>query len=93
VRLADVRLPRLWLLALLAALLLTRRSDQHAVVQAQRIGRELGEAVNDRWRTSDERTDELLALTRTLKWLTWALFAVAAATLAATGLGLVVAIG
>jgi hypothetical protein len=71
---------------------MARRSDQKLIVEGERIARDLGETVNHRWRTGDERADDLLALTRSLTRLTWALLAIAAATLVATALALVVAL-
>lgn len=90
VRLADVRLPRAWPLSVFGALLLVRRQDKRQVKQAERIGRELAESVVFRWQEGDARTDALLALTRTLKRLTWALVVAALASLAVAVVTLVV---
>jgi hypothetical protein len=48
------------------------------------LGTKLGESVVTRWRQTDESTEAIIALTRTLAWLTWVLVSVGLATLAVT---------
>jgi hypothetical protein len=88
VRLADVRISRYWPASVIAAMVVVRRRDRRMVKQAERIGHELAESVVFRWRETDERTDALIDLTRTLKRLTWVLLLVALVTLLVAALTL-----
>lgn len=81
IRLADVRLPRRWLLPAIVALLLIRRRQNRALQDVEKVGKDLGEIAAQRWREGDVRADRLIALTRTLTLLTWVLLAVTAVTL------------
>jgi hypothetical protein len=60
---------------------LVRRRDRKMVREADRIGRDIGESVAMRWHDTDQRTDALIDLTRTLKRVTWVLLVVAVVTL------------
>jgi hypothetical protein len=92
VRLADIRVPRTWFLPVGAAIVRQWRSERRLVRETERIAGDLGDTITQRWRTGDERADELLALTRSLMRLTWALLAVAAVTLVVTISALVVTV-
>jgi hypothetical protein len=82
VRLADVRLPRAWPLAVLGAHLMARREQDRSVDEAAAIGREIAESVVTRWQQNDAGTQAMIDLTRTLARLTWVLVFVGLATLA-----------
>ena len=82
VRLADIRLPRLWPFAVLGALLLARRRHKRDLSELERIGRDIGDSVVARWRENDDATEAMIRLTRTLTVLTWVLVFVGFATLA-----------
>jgi hypothetical protein len=76
-----LRISRYWPWSVFAAVIAIRRRNRRMVKQADRIGRDLAESVVFRWRETDERTDALIDLTRTLKRLTWVLLVVGLATL------------
>ena len=77
-----MRVSRYWPASVLAAAIMIRRRDRRMVKEADRIGREIGESVVSRWRETDERTEALIKMTRTLARLTWALLIVTLGTLA-----------
>lgn len=81
VRLADVRLPRYWPVSVIAALLLARRLQSRSLREAESVGKDLGEITVERWREGDVRTDQIIALTKTLARLTWVLLAATVVTL------------
>lgn len=81
VRLADVRLPRYWLVSVIAGLLLARRLQNRSLREAESVGKDLGEITVERWREGDVRTDQMIALTKTLARLTWVLLAATVVTL------------
>jgi hypothetical protein len=84
VRLADVRLPRWWPIAVIVSTLLARRRNaeqlQRATQTLQAPLTDVAMYVRDRDREAAEREARLLALTVTLARLTWALLVLAAAT-------------
>jgi hypothetical protein len=45
------------------------------------VGKDLGEITVERWREGDVRTDQMIALTKTLARLTWVLLAATVVTL------------
>lgn len=89
VRLADIRVPRLWRLALVAGMSLglwQRRRDLRALAET---GKELGKLTTQRWQEGDARADRLIRLTETLARLTWVLLGVTAVALAVAMVALV----
>lgn len=73
-RLGDVRVPRLWPVAILVVALLLRRRERREVEVAEKVGRDLGEITTTRWQSVDSMQQDL-------RRLTWALLIVAVATL------------
>lgn len=94
VRLADIRLPRSWPVAVIVSTLLARRRNAEQLRRAtQTLQAPLTDVavyVRDRDREAAEREARLLALTVTLARLTWALLVLAAATLAVAAVTLLV---
>jgi hypothetical protein len=83
IRLADAKVPRpLWWWVLLV--LAVRRSDRRHIRAAEHVGRDLAESVVARWEQTDAATDAMLALTRTMVRLTWAIMGLTVVVLAAT---------
>lgn len=82
IRVADVRLPRTWPLAVVISVLLAHMTERRQLRELRRIGAEFGEYVGTRDQEAAEREARLLALTRTLTRLTWVLLAVTVAALA-----------
>lgn len=86
VRLADIRLPRAWPVAVVLSTLIARRyrdaQVQRAVSTLERPMREAAEYVHDRDHEASVCETRLLALTETLARLTWALLMLTIATLA-----------
>jgi hypothetical protein len=82
VRLADLRLPRWWALAVIASVIAARFYDRSQLRELERIGAELGDYAGTRDREAAEREARLVALTIRLARLTWALLAVTVGTLA-----------
>jgi hypothetical protein len=81
VRLADVRLPTFWWLAVLITFLFSRRLQRRQLRELQRIGAELGTYIGERDRAAAEREDRLIKLTWALLALTGATLAVAVVTI------------
>jgi hypothetical protein len=90
VRLADLRLPRSWPVAVVVSAILARAYDRRQLRELERIGAELGTYVGTRDREAAERESRLLTVTVRVARLTWALLVVAAATLAVAVVTLVV---
>jgi hypothetical protein len=80
-------------LSVFAAAYLNRLRDRRMVEDAERIRRDIAGSVVGRWRETEERTDALIKMTRTLARLTWALLILTIGTLGSglgVGAGLVV---
>jgi hypothetical protein len=75
-------LPRYWPVSVIAALLLARRQQNRSLREVESVGKDLGEVTVERWREGDARTDQMIALTKTLARLTWVLLAATVVTLA-----------
>lgn len=84
VRLADIRVPRLWPIAVLLALVLARVHDRREHRELKRIGTELGTYVGERDQATSEREARLLKLTAVLAWLTGAVLVAAVASIVVT---------
>jgi hypothetical protein len=82
VRLADLRVPRLWWVSVLAAMLLVRRRATRQLEDTSRNVQDVAEVIAGRWQDGDSREEALLRLTRALVRLTWVLAVLTAATLA-----------
>lgn len=91
VRVADVRLPRWWPVAVLVSVILAHVSDRRQLRELRGIGADLGDYLGTRDREAAERDARLVALTKTLARVTWVLLGVAVATLVVAALALVLA--
>lgn len=65
-------------------LVLVRRKDRNTMRAAEQVGSDLGESVAKRWQETDAATAAMLALTRTMVRLTWAVMLLTLVVLAAT---------
>jgi len=94
VRLADVRLPRWWAVAVMVTAYFARRSNdkqwKQATATLQAPLTQAAEYVRDRDQSAAEREERVLAHTVVLARLTWALLVLAASTLAVAVVTLVV---
>jgi len=48
-RIGDIRVPHPWFVPVAVVLLKGRRSDRRLVAEGERIARDLGETINQRW--------------------------------------------
>jgi len=62
-RLADVRVPRYWQIAVVGALLLAWHQARRDHRELELIGEELGTITIERWRDTDARAGRLIRLT------------------------------
>ena len=83
-RLADLRLPRYWLVSVGAALVLARRRQNQELAGAVEGVEEIATLIGERWRETDRREAELLALQARVVRLTWAMLLLTVAVLGVT---------
>jgi hypothetical protein len=83
-RLADIRVPRAWPIALPFAFVFARLYDRRQLRELERIGAELGTYVGQRDRAASDRETRMIKLTMILAWLTAALLIAAVATIVVT---------
>jgi hypothetical protein len=89
-RLADVRVPNGILPPIIYALLVRQRRTNKAVAEFGKVSGEFGTFIGNRMKQSDERDNEVLELTRTVKRLTsW--LVVLTVVLGVIGVGSIVA--
>jgi hypothetical protein len=92
VRLADVRVPRFWLLSVVIGVALGEVLNMRARADVAGTGKDLAAVVLDRWKANDGRDDVMIDLTQSLRRLTWALVFVGIVTLIVSTVALVVAL-
>ncbi|HSS05332.1 MAG TPA: hypothetical protein VLK89_09150 [Solirubrobacterales bacterium] len=62
-------------------MLLARRLQNRSLREVEDVGKDLGEITVERWREGDTRTDQMIALTKTVARLTWVLLVATVVTL------------